>query len=187
MVLYEEAAVPGASKRRGRPFVKGLSGNPKGRILGSRNKTSELCAELLGADAKKIMRQCIKQAKQGEGIALRLCIERLLPARASRDRSVQLDLPMITAANDLVEAASVVIGATARGELTMSEANEFMRLLEFKRKAIETTDLIVRLEAMELAGAKLAMGGVAAFESPDVAARVRRVLAGAEVITREDD
>jgi hypothetical protein len=108
-------------------------------------------------------------AKKGDGVALKLCVDRLLPVRAARDRAVELVLPSAESAADLVRAAAVVIERAAAGEITLSEAREFMALLELQRKSIETADLVVRIEALE------ASGGLAAAP-PGVAARVRRVL-----------
>jgi len=153
---------------RGR-FGPGRSGNPKGRPRGSRNRTSALCADLLSAEAPGIIERVIRMAKKGDGVALKLCVDRLLPVRAARDRAVELVLPPAESAADLVRAAAVVIERAAAGEITLSEAREFMALLELQRKSIETADLVVRIEALE------ASGGLAAAP-PGVAARVRRVL-----------
>lgn len=157
-----------AERVRGR-FARGTSGNPAGRPRGSRNRTSALCADLLSADAEAIFERVIKMAKKGDSIARKLCVDRLLPIRAARDRAVELVLPAAQSAADLVAAAAVVIERAAAGEITLSEAKEFMALLEQQRKAIETSDLCVRIEALEASGAMAAA-------SADVAARVRRVL-----------
>ena len=76
-------------------------------------------------------------------MALRLCIERLVPAR--RSGSAALELPEIAKAEDVAEAARAVIAAAARGELTLAEAREWMALLDNQRAAIETENLAVRL------------------------------------------
>ena len=109
-------------------------------------------------------------AKKGDAVALKLCVDRLLPIRAARDRAVELVLPAAQSAADLVAATAVVIERAASGDITLSEAKEFMALLEVQRRSIETADLCVRIEALEASGS-LAAAPV------DVAARVRRVLA----------
>ena len=119
------------------------------------------------------MESVIERAKSGDGVALRLAVERLLPARAARDRCVSIDLPAVERAADLVAAAAEVIGRAAAGAITLSEAREFFTLLEGHRKLIETTDLVVRVEALEGAGAvaRPPAGDV----DPDVSLRVRRL------------
>ena len=110
---------------------------------------SASCAALLGDDAEAIMARLIKEAKKGEPVALRLAVERLVPVRAARDRAVDVDLPAIGKAADLVQAAAAVVGLAADGSITLSEAKEFMVLLEGQRRVIETADLAVRIEALE--------------------------------------
>lgn len=160
---------------RGRPFAPGQSGNPAGRPVGSRNEVTILCEYLLAGDAEAIVNKAIEQAKEGDPAALRLCIERLIPARAARDRSVSFHLPDVARAVDVAEAAAAVIAHAASGDITLSEAKEFMALLEGQRRVIETADLAVRLELLE---GRLAADGPArpmGFVPEELAARVRRL------------
>jgi hypothetical protein len=131
-------------------FPGGQSGNPAGRPKGSRNKVTAICTELLGDAAEDVIAKLIEQAKAGDGIALRLCVERLVPVHAARDRAVQIDLPDASQrAEDLVLAAATIIDQAAQGKITLSEAREFMTLLESERKLVETADLAVRIDALE--------------------------------------
>jgi hypothetical protein len=155
-------------------FKPGVSGNPRGRPKGARNEVSVLCADLLGADAAAIMAVCISKAKEGDPVALRLCVDRLVSARSSRDRSVVVeDLPDVGNAQELVTAAAVVIGRAAAGEMTLSEAKEFLALISAQRALIETQDLAVRLEVLE---GQQAEGTAAPAAVLDLARRVRRVV-----------
>lgn len=130
-------------------FEPGRSGNPSGRPKGSRNRATKLCEDLLGEDAEEVMQACIRRAKAGDGVALRLCIERLVPIRAARDRAVELPAFDVGKVGDLAAAAAAVIARAAAGEITLSEAREFMTLLDVQRRIMETADLAVRLEALE--------------------------------------
>jgi hypothetical protein len=130
-----------------------------------------MCEQLLGDDAEVIMHKLISQAKRGREVALRLCVERLVPSRAARDRSVSFELPDVAKAADIAGAAAAVIAHAAAGEITLSEAKEFMALLEGQRKVIETADLAVRLEVLE---ARLA-DDAPASQPIGFAARVRRL------------
>lgn len=60
-------------------FQKGnkLGGRPPGR----KNKATMLAQELLDGEAEKITRKCISEAKKGNPVALKLCMERLIPPR----------------------------------------------------------------------------------------------------------
>jgi hypothetical protein len=135
---------------------------------------TELCSDLLGDDAELIMQECIKRAKKGDAVALRLCVERILPVRASRDRSVVVeDLPDVAKAADLVSAAALVIARAAAGLMSLSEAKEFLALISAQRALIETQDLAVRLEVLEHQQAEDA-GGAPLAAVAELTRRVRR-------------
>ena len=76
-----------ASKQRGRPFPRGRSGNPRGRPPGARNAATVLAEQLLDGETEVIIRKIIEKAKQGDIIALRICIDRILPPRGSSGKS----------------------------------------------------------------------------------------------------
>jgi hypothetical protein len=95
------------------------------------------------------MRAAIASAKSGEPVALRLCIERILPKRA---HVVALSLPEVRRAEDVADACVAVIQSAAEGFITLAEAREFTYLLEAQRRSIETRDLAVRIELLERNG-----------------------------------
>lgn len=127
-------------------FRPGCSGNPAGRPKGSRNAATRALAELVDADGAVIVAKLIEQAKAGEPVALRLAVERLLPRL---ERRVEVEIPRVSAAGDVAGAVADVIALAASGDLTIEEAQAFLRLLEQQRKVIETSDLAVRLQAIE--------------------------------------
>jgi hypothetical protein len=128
----------------------GQSGNPAGRPKGSRNKATLMAEQLLGGSGEEIVSKAIDMAKAGNPVALRLCIERLVPAR--HRNVVEFELPRIEKAQDIAAAAAAVIEAAANGKLSLGEAREFMNLLELQRAAIETADLAIRVEVLEAQG-----------------------------------
>ena len=137
-------------KRRepgGRPFAKGVSGNPAGRPVGSRNKATLLALQLLEGEAEALTRKAVEQALEGDTTALRLCLERLVPPR--KGRAIELDLPAITATVDLPPAFAALVAALARGDLTPDEAQTVGTLLEQHRRVLETADLERRVKALE--------------------------------------
>src|SRR5579859_5821986 len=78
------------SAPRGRPFPPGVSGNPKGRPKGSRNKATLIAQALRDSEAKALVRPLVERALKGDRPALRACVDRLLPRR--RDRRVEFEL-----------------------------------------------------------------------------------------------
>lgn len=117
-----------AKKQRGRPFVKGRSGNPKGKPKGARNKATLAAEVLLDGEAETITRKAIELAKGGDIMAIRLCLERILPPR--KDRPIAVDLPAIICAADLKTAYAAVGRDVANGELTPDQERAMSDLLE---------------------------------------------------------
>jgi hypothetical protein len=132
---------------RGRPFVKGQSGNPAGKPKGARHATTMAAEALLDGEAETLTRKAIEVAIAGDGVALRLCLERILPARKSR--RVEFHLPTLDTAADLPLAYSAVVAAMSAGELSPDEALIISNVFEGKRKALETVDHEARLAALE--------------------------------------
>lgn len=85
-------------------------------------------------------------AKSGDRLMLRLVIDKLLP-RAGREASG--DIPELARAGDVVAGIAAVIKATTEGRMSLDEAKAFAAMLELERRAIETHDLQVRVEALE--------------------------------------
>src|ERR1700730_12339132 len=96
---------------RGRPFAKGRSGNPAGRTVGSRNKTTIAAATFLAGEAEALTRKAVELALVGNPSAMRLCIERILPQ--CRERTVKFALPPIESAADIAAAMKAVTSALA--------------------------------------------------------------------------
>jgi hypothetical protein len=136
-----------AKKQRGRPFAKGQSGNQSGRPAGSRNKATLAAETLLDGEAETLTRTAIEKAKQGDMAALRLCLDRILPPR--KDRPTTFDLPVLQNTEDAPKALAAIATAVARGDLSISEAAEFCRIVEAYVRTIEATDLERRLRSIE--------------------------------------
>jgi hypothetical protein len=132
-----------ASNTRGKPFAHG---NP-GKAKGTRHRATRAIEALLEGDVEALTRKAIEKALDGDVTALRLCLDRLAPPR--KDNPVRFTLPRIQSAADAAEAMSAIIGATAAGELTPTEANEIGRLVESFVRALETTELEKRITALE--------------------------------------
>jgi Family of unknown function (DUF5681) len=128
-------------------FKKGVSGNPSGRPSGSRNRVNLALEELLDGEADAIVRKAVEKAKEGDSIALRLCLERILPPR--KERLINFALPPINAPADALKATSALIAAVANGDVTPSEAAELSKLVDGFVKALESTELADRIAKLE--------------------------------------
>jgi hypothetical protein len=136
-----------AGEQRGKPFPKGQSGNPAGRPVGARNKTSLAVEALLDGEAEGLTRKAIDLANGGDMQALRLCLERILPPR--KDRPVSFELPEINNPKQAADAISAVLAAVAKGDITPTEASEVSKIVDVYVRAVETTELAERLARLE--------------------------------------
>jgi hypothetical protein len=93
------------------PFEPGKSGNPAGKLKGTRNKTTLAVEALLDGEAETITRKAIELAKDGDLAALRLCLDRIAPPR--KDRPVLFELPPVSSAADAAKAAAALLEAVA--------------------------------------------------------------------------
>src|SRR4030095_7662499 len=91
-----------AANTRGRPFQPGNSGRPKG----ARNKTTLAVEALLDGEAEALTRKAVEVALSGDVTALRLCLDRIVPAR--KDRPVMFTLPKLETAADAVKASAAL-------------------------------------------------------------------------------
>lgn len=131
-------------------FRVGQSGNPAGKAKGARNRTTLAVEALLDGEAEALTRRAIEMALDGDGPAMRLCLDRICPPR--KDRTITFTLPEITAPADLTKATAALLKGVAEGEITPGEAAELSRLVDVHLKAIAVADLAARVEAIE--GAK---------------------------------
>ncbi len=114
-------------------FHKGESGNPAGRPRGSLNRTTVLMQSLLEANAEAIARKAIDLATGGDLTAIRICFDRLVPAR--KHEPIALELPRLDTAADTVTAASTIVAAVAAGELAPSEAADIAKAVDIYVRA----------------------------------------------------
>jgi Family of unknown function (DUF5681) len=128
-------------------FTPGQSGNPGGRPKGALNKATLASQALLDGEAEALTRKVVELAKDGHPVALRLCLDRLLPPR--KDRPISLTLPTINEAADLVKGLGAIVEAVAQGAITPGEGQTLAAMLDVYRKGLETTDLEARITALE--------------------------------------
>jgi hypothetical protein len=131
------------------PFKPGQSGNPDGRPKGARNRATVAAERLLDGEAEALSRKAIELALKGDVAALRLCLDRILPAR--RDRAVCFPLPNMNGTKDAVSATAAVAAAVADGDVTPSEAAELSKLIEAYTRSLQAAEFEQRIIKLEKA------------------------------------
>jgi hypothetical protein len=126
-------------------FAAGNPGKPKG----SRHKATQAAQALFDGEAEALTRQAVKMALNGDTAALRLCLERIVPLR--REATVSFELPQMERAKDTAEAARAVLAAVASGEMTLSEGNRLMVMVEAYRRALELATIEENMIELEQA------------------------------------
>jgi hypothetical protein len=125
-------------------FVKGQSGNPHGRPKGIPDRRSH-ARDLFEARRNDLIGKAIDLALDGDVVALRLCLDRVVPSLKPAGSSVTLPkLP-----NDLAGQGRLLIDQVSRGTLTPDEAATTMSALAQLARITEVSDLERRILALE--------------------------------------
>ncbi len=140
-------ATPLSIERISGRFAPGQSGNPQGRIPGSRNRATLAAESLMEGEAEALSGKAVALALGGDSRALKLCVERILPPLKSR--IFTMELPAIQTPADVSAAITKVIEATTTGQIDADQARALTTLIEMKRKSIETIELEDRLRLIE--------------------------------------
>ena len=122
------------------------SGNP-GRPRGARHKVTQAIEAMLEGQQEALTQAAIDKALEGDVTALRLCLDRIAPAR--KDAPVSFALPEIETAEDAAKAARAILKAIAEGDVTPLEAATVMAVVEQFRRTLETTEIERRIVALE--------------------------------------
>ena len=125
-------------------FTAGNTGKPRG----TRHKATQAVLALLEGEGEALTRKAIEMALAGDGVALRLCLDRIAPPR--KDSPVTFPLPRMTTAQDAAQAAGAVLEAVSIGELTPTEGAQVMGLVDCLRRTLEVSELERRIAALEV-------------------------------------
>ena len=118
-----------------------------GKTKGTRNKKTLAIESLLEGQAEALTQTAISKALEGDGLALRLCMERIAPA--PKDNSVSFPLLEMKDAMDASKAASSILTAVSEVELSPIEGIRVMGLIDSYRRTLELTEIEERLQALE--------------------------------------
>jgi Family of unknown function (DUF5681) len=135
------------AKQRGRPFQRGVSGNPSGKPKGARHRTTIVAEKLMGEECDAIVQAVIEKAKAGDMVAAKIVLDRIVPIR--KGAVVQLDLPEVKTSKGVAAALAALVHAMASGDVTPDEASTISSVLEIRRRAIETQEIDERLKKLE--------------------------------------
>ena len=134
-------------------FQKGQIGNPAGRPRGSRKQASFRIREVLEQRADELVDKGIEMALAGNIAAIRLCLNRLVPARANEP--FFCDMPRLEKAADAVDALARLLSAAAAGDVTVDQAAKLARVISLYVNALEEhefEDRLAKLERADLEG-----------------------------------
>ncbi len=129
-------------------FAPGNRANPKGRIPGSRNKATLAAQALLDGEVESLTRKAVELALGGDVTALRLCLERILPARKEAALA-PIEIPKVEGAADLPQLTSTILDAVAAGRITPGEGQSLAALANAHARTLEVAELEQRITALE--------------------------------------
>ena len=149
-------------------FQPGQSGNPSGRPRGALNRATVLAQELLSARVESIAGKLIELAEDGDMRAIRVCMDRLVPA--IKDQPIAVELPPIEKPADSVEAVASIAAAVAAGDLTATEAAQLAKIVDVYVRALDSKGFDERLSKLEqeIGGAPTAPAHAAACDDTTV-------------------
>jgi hypothetical protein len=113
---------------RGRPWVKGQSGNPAGRPRRRAHVAAAVANGMVSRKAILLTNKVLDLALAGDKTMLRLCYGQLAPPR--REMPFDLQLPPIAERADLKAMMKAVADAAARGGITAAQADALVRMLK---------------------------------------------------------
>jgi hypothetical protein len=135
---------PDPTMLRAPHFYPDQSGNPSGRPPGIRDKRTAMRA-LLEPHADALVAKAVELALAGDGAALRICIERLIPAVKAKDDAVSL--PPLT--GSLADQGRVIVEALAQEKLSPEEASTILQALATQARIVEVSEIEKRVSALE--------------------------------------
>lgn len=128
-------------------FPKGTSGNPKGRPRGSRNRATLLIESLLQERAESLTLKVIELAEAGDSLALRICMDRLLPVQ--KDRPIDLPLGPVETLPQIRSALSTIVQSIGDGCLTPTAGETVAQVLHLQSEVVTSAELAPRVAQLE--------------------------------------
>ena len=128
-------------------FLKGQSGNPAGRVPGTRNRATMIMEQLFDGASSDVSKKALAEAMNGDGATLRLIVRSLIGPR--RHRASSFALPELRSAADVAPAIAAIAAAAAEGAISTGEACEMSQVVERYTRALAAEEIETRLQRLE--------------------------------------
>ena len=138
-------------------FIKGQSGNPRGRKKGSPNKRSITATAIAQYNKKhdgdaiaEIFEKMIDMAKDGDFQAARLLLERTEPGYKPQSKPIDIETELHS---EPYQRADQILNLTTQGHITLEACKELLAGVAVLMKVKEQVEFENRLQALEQANA----------------------------------
>ncbi len=148
MTIPSENTDPNADTPKPWLFKPGQSGNPLGKPVGTKHRATQAALALLDGEVEALTRKAVELALSGDTVALKLCLDRIVPPLKPQAQMVTLDQPL---PNSLTETARAFVNAAANGQLSPDIAAQLVSAVASIARVEEMEDIKHRLESLERA------------------------------------
>jgi hypothetical protein len=128
-------------------FMQGQSGNPAGKLPGTRNRATMIAEQLFDGASGELSREAIAKALNGDSAVLRLIVRSIIGPR--RHRASSFALPPLRNAADVAPAIAAIAAAAAEGAISTAEASEMSQVIKRYMRALEAGEIEARLQRLE--------------------------------------
>ena len=127
-------------------MARGGSRPGAGRPKGSGNQKHNELREMLFSQAEPLVAQLIKQARDGDIQAIKLCMDKILPSIKPVNSPINIDFD---SAESLTEKAELILAAAASGQMSSTEANQLLASITSLAQIVEFEEFDKRLADLE--------------------------------------
>ena len=141
--MKKNQTLPEVNRTSAGQFQSGQSGNPRGRPRGIIDKRTRYRIAF-EEHSEALIASVIKNALEGDTVAQKMCLDRLVPPLKSIDKPIT-----VATSETLAGQVRNILQAITNGDLTPSEAESVFRSLSAQARITELSELEQRIEALE--------------------------------------